>query len=99
MRELDEHYQNVRSELQALRASLSDFLETLEYLEWFDEYVRENELGLALATLRDFRLAPTTSAPSAEVLSRIEILHNLMEMTDSCVQRLRDKAQRSGGPE
>jgi hypothetical protein len=38
------------------------------------------------------------TAPTAEVVSRIERLHNLMEVTDKCVANLRDKMQSATRP-
>jgi hypothetical protein len=96
MNKLHNHYENVKAELQELRASISGFSGNQKYLESFDEYVRENELGLALETLCDFLLEPTTGAPNSEIVSRIETLHRLMEVTDECVWKLKDKRRRFG---
>ncbi len=64
-----------------------------EFLKLFDEFVREYEFGLALEIVCDRLLEPAVAAPSAEVVSRIERLHDLMEVTDNCVASLRDKMQ------
>ena len=50
----DRHFRNLRIRLASLRPLLADSSGAQKYLRLFDEFIREYEFGLALATLCDF---------------------------------------------
>ncbi len=59
------------------------------YLNLFDEFMRETELGSALNLICDFMLEPDSPKIDAATIDRIENLHSTLEMEDDCVKRLR----------
>ena len=95
MTNLDDLHHSLKYQLQELRDSTSALRADPKFLELFDEFLREHEFGLALETLCDFLLESATHLVSESVLVQIEKLHQLMNVKDSCVQNLRDKAVQS----
>ena len=89
------HYSELLKRLQSLRELISGSGEP-SYLEQFDEFLREQEFGLALETLCDFLLARDVPCISEAQVEEIESLHELMSVSDTCVRSLREK---SGGSE
>ena len=59
------------------------------YLNPFDEFMRETELGSALDLVCDFMLEPGSPKIDGATIDRVEALHAEMEMKDDCVERLR----------
>jgi hypothetical protein len=59
------------------------------FLNLFDEFMRENELGLALDVVCDFILGPDSPRIDGATIDRLEALHLAMNMKDDCVERLR----------
>jgi hypothetical protein len=59
------------------------------FLNLFDEFVRETELGLALHVVCDFMLEPDSPKIDGATIDRVEALHTAMDMEDECVERLR----------
>ncbi|MBZ5523530.1 MAG: hypothetical protein LAP21_14950 [Acidobacteriia bacterium] len=95
MTDLDSVHHNLKSQLEGLRNSIFGLQNDPKYMELFDEFLREQEFGLALETLCDFLLEPRSALASESLLEQIENLHQLMNVMDSCVQDLRDKAAQS----
>ena len=71
---------SLRSELPALAANESS-------LALFDEFVREEEFGLAANVLCDC-LAQQTPVISTAVLDRIKELYRMMHLEDPCLEEL-----------
>jgi len=61
-------------------------------LKWFDEFLSENELDLALHVVCDFLLETESPPESPELSARLQSLLSKMEIVDDCVLRLRQKA-------
>jgi hypothetical protein len=94
MANFDELHQNLKGQLQTLRDSVPALKDDPQYLEVFDEFLREYEFGLALETLCDFLLEPRVPLVSEALLEQIENLHQQMHVEDG-VRNLRNKAVRS----
>jgi hypothetical protein len=62
------------------------------YLEFFDEFVQQDEWGSAFFAVCDYLLESTTTAPPAAVMENISALGKLMESEDPIVESLRRKA-------
>jgi len=60
--------------------------------QFFDDFVREHEWGLALHVICDYLLEPKTQAASLAVIQQIESLHEAMGIVDTCAPDLRRKA-------
>jgi hypothetical protein len=84
--------EEIRKRLANLRAILPEFHQWAAR-EVFDEFLREYELELALHVACDYLLEPTTEAPTSELIEQIKILHEGMEIQDTCVAELEAKAQ------
>lgn len=95
MTNLDDLHRDLKTQLQGLRDSIFSLQDDARYLGAFEEFLREREFGLALETLCDFLLEPTTPTVSSPLLKQIEDLHQLMSVKDACVQKLTDKASKS----
>jgi hypothetical protein len=61
----------------------------------FDDFLANNEFGLAFDILCDSLLEPDTSPPTEAQFKEIALIHNLMELQDQYLLRLRDKIQNS----
>jgi len=55
------------------------------YLDLFDGFVREAELGLALHAICDYLLEPDAPLAEGTVIENIQALHSSMELEDDCV--------------
>ena len=89
---LHSHFRDVADRLEALRNVFPAGKEGSRYLGFFEEYLRANELELALHAVCDFLLEPTTPQPADDALSKIKTLHELMGLEDDCVPKLRRKS-------
>ena len=58
----------------------------------FDEFIREHEWELALHVVCDYLLEPATPAAAPELIAKIQNLHEIMGLEDSCVTDLHRKA-------
>ena len=90
--------EEMKEKLARLRAVLSTG-KGFNFLEIFDEFVREHEWELALHVVCDYLLEPTTQAVPAAVIQQIQILHEAMRIEDTCVADLRGRAKQTGGPD
>ena len=88
----DRHFRNLRIRLASLRPLLADSSGAQKYLRLFDEFIRECEFGLALATLCDF-LFETPTLVNRDVVEQIEQLHSLMNVKDMPLEKLRALAR------
>lgn len=91
MADVNELHRTVKSQLEELRRLIDE----PKYLALFDEFLDEHEFGLALENLCDFLLESRTAMIGDPVLAQIGRLHDLMGVTDSCVDDLRQKARQS----
>jgi hypothetical protein len=76
------------SQLMSFRPLLVDGRDS-GYLNLFDEFMRETELGCALDLVCDFMLEPGSPKIDDATIDRVEALHTEMEMKDDCAERLR----------
>ena len=84
----------VSKELQAQLQSLRPVLLTERghsYLEIFDEFVQQHELGLALHAVCDFILDPDSPQVDESTVDQIQRLHAAMKIDDRCVEELRSR--------
>ena len=79
----------LQDQLQKLRPLLDGASESR--LDLFDEFVREHEFELALHTVCDFRLEPNVRRLNASELEQIRLLHQAMQIEDSCVEELQKR--------
>jgi hypothetical protein len=86
---LQAHYDRVSALLLELRTALQDDPSFLRQRTFFDEYLSENELELALHAACDALLEKPRRACSEEVVKLISDAHNAMELHDGCVEALR----------
>jgi len=63
----------------------------------FDELIREHEWELALHVVCDYLLEPATPPAAPELIEKIQSLHKVMGIEDSCVTDLRRKAGQGDG--
>ena len=91
----DDRFRGVRTQLADLRDSLPALQNDPKYSQLIDEFIREYEFTLALEALCDFLLEPEAPPPDGATLARIEALHRLMGVQDSCLEKLKHKAARS----
>lgn len=96
---LHSHYRDVAGQLETLSKVFSNGPEGSKYKDFFDEYFAVNELELALHAVCDFLFEPTTSAVDEATVRRIETLHQLMELQDDCVARIKEKSKRTRSDE
>ena len=83
---------SLRTGLLKLRPIFTGQQAAIAYLHFFDEFVREEEFGLALNTVCDYLLESDTPTPSDSLIDQIHTLHSAMEVDDDCVTHLREKA-------
>jgi hypothetical protein len=86
--------EEVKEGIRTLRPILEDRA-AIEYLNLFDKFMAEWELGLAFQCVCDYLNEPHVPAPDAKTLDRLYVLHSAMEMEDDCVDLLRTKAAAS----
>jgi hypothetical protein len=92
MPELHDLVRDLTAELQTLRTLFTLSENGLAAAKWFDEFLSENELDLALHVVCDFLLEPATPPTSPELQARLEHLHSKMKIVDDCWIRLRQKS-------
>jgi hypothetical protein len=87
----NEYYRDIGKRLEALRGLFASMPENNKNLGFYDIYLAANELELALHTLCDFLLEPTSPNVSDSALEQIQLLHRMMKIDDCCVQKLKEK--------
>jgi hypothetical protein len=65
------------------------------YCALFDDFLSHHEFGLAFDVLCDFLLEPDAPPPTEPQFKEIALIHNMMELQDQYLLRLRDKIQNS----
>jgi hypothetical protein len=85
-------WRELTAELEPLRSLFPPTEKGVAATKWFDEFLRETELDLALHVLCDFLLEPDVPAAAPQIQSVIESLHAKMGTVDDCVARLGQKA-------
>jgi hypothetical protein len=75
----------LKAKLIDLRDSLPELQRDLGYLQLIDEFIREDEFGLALESICDFLLEPQIPPPGNTTIARVESLHRLMAVEDACL--------------
>jgi len=88
----DSHVEKLKADLKALRGVLEGRSGPGDYLQWFDEFLRECELDLALHSVCDYLLEDGVGV-EVSIVERIQALHALMNLDDDCVERLRSKTR------
>lgn len=84
-------HRDLEAKLAALRRSLPRELEA-KYSNLFDEFIQQHEFELALHTVCDYLLEPTTQPHADDILEQIQNLHAAMKIEDNCLADLREKA-------
>ena len=74
-------------EVTKLLLSLRDTALNLPAVPLFDEYLEHNELDMALHAICDSLLESGQPVPRS-LLERIAAVHQIMEITDDCVEHL-----------
>jgi len=83
-------WQEVKEQLEELKKVLPEELDSTGS-KLFDEFIRENELGLALHIICDHLLESTAQPVTPAVVGKIQSLHSAMEIEDTCVADLQTK--------
>jgi hypothetical protein len=91
----ESHYSVLRTRLQSLRAIFPHGPRGETCCALFDDFLANNEFGLALDVLCDFLLDPATRPVTETELKDIAALRVLMEVDDQYFLRLRDKRHHS----
>jgi hypothetical protein len=81
-------------ELQAQLQSLRPILVTESghsFLDLFDEFMQQHELGLALHAVCDYILRPDSPRVSQSSVDQIHLLHAAMKIEDQCVEELQNQ--------
>ena len=79
---------DIRGELNGLRLVLP---EGGKECALFDEFIREDEFGLALHVVCDYLLTPDSARVDHGTTSRIERLHFAMGIDDGCLLAIAKK--------
>jgi hypothetical protein len=82
---------HVQKVLVCLRAEITALNCHEGYLRLFDEFVREEEFGLAVYTLCDCLLEQPVVAISASALKNVDELRQTMQLEDPCLDELKAK--------
>jgi hypothetical protein len=61
------------------------------FLDLFDEFMREQEFGLALHVVCDYILEPNSPTVTNATVEQIRCLHTEMEIIDHCVEHLQNR--------
>jgi hypothetical protein len=93
--ERESHYAVLRARLQSLRSIFPIGPRGETYCALFDDFLGNNEFGLAMQVLCDFLLESDVPSPNEAEFKEIALLHTLMEIQDDYLLRLRDKRQLS----
>lgn len=80
---------SIREHLQRLVADIPAFAESEGYHGLFDEFVREDEFGLALDTVLDYLEESATPALALSTIETLEWLHTAMTLTPVRLAALR----------
>ena len=83
--------QDLSKRLEELRPILAEKEASSGYLKFFDEFLGECELGLALHAVSDYLLEKGIPGPDDQTIDRIRVLHDALDISDDCVERLRAK--------
>jgi hypothetical protein len=86
---LQGHYRDVSDRLGRLK----DLVSNAEGLRYFEESLAANELEVALHALCDFLLERSSLPVSSAVLEQVKDLHDLMQLEDNCVEKLKQKGR------
>jgi hypothetical protein len=92
---LRDRFDFLKAKLLDLRNSLPELRQREKYLQLIDEFIREDEFGLALESICDFLLEPEVAPPGSATIAQVEALHRLMGVEDVCLDKLRRKADQS----
>lgn len=85
---LEEHYRSISAQLLALDAVFGESEQGQNYRSQFRELLEANELELALHSVCDFLFEAGGPVVDAEIVARIDSLHQQMSIEDDCFARL-----------
>jgi hypothetical protein len=91
MTNLVSHLRELKAKLEELRPLLTGTVAVGGYLEFFDEFVREQEFDLALHMICDFVIDENVPQIDPAVVERIRAIHQSMQIQDDCVERIKAK--------
>jgi hypothetical protein len=80
----------VAAQLQSLRSILLTE-HGHSFLDLFDEFMREQELELALHVVCDYILEPNSLTVCNAMVEQIRHLHTEMEIVDDCIEDLQNR--------
>jgi len=80
----------VAAQLQSLRPTLLTE-HGHSFLDLFDEFMREQELELALHVMCDYILEANSLTVSNATVEQVRRLHTEMEIVDDCVEDLQNR--------
>ena len=80
----------VAAQLQSLRPTLLTE-HGHSFLDLFDEFMREQELELALHVMCDYILEANSLTVSIATVEQVRRLHTEMEIVDDCVEDLQNR--------
>ena len=83
------HYVELANRIAKLRPVITSAGE--EALELFDEFLRENELDLALHVACDYLVESPFNRISPSILNEIHNLHEILGQKDECIKNLEAK--------
>ena len=89
--DLLKRWRGLTVDLRALEAVFPDSQSGITARHWFDEFLSQNELQLALLVACDFLLEPDARAISPATFAQIQDLYSRMGITDACMTRLNQK--------
>jgi hypothetical protein len=82
--------QELQTQLQALRPLLLTRHDH-SFLDFFDEFMKHREFGLALHAVCDFILDKSSPRVTKSVVDQIQHLHITMGIDDGCVEALQSQ--------
>jgi hypothetical protein len=88
-----EHYANLTRQLQSLRPLFSLNENLSSFRVYFDEELDANEFEVALSTLCDFLLEPSTPGIASAELEKIDAAFRAMNLGEDCTSALKGKSQ------
>jgi hypothetical protein len=88
---LQSHFDRMVVLLGCLRGTFEDMGPARQQREFFEQYLDENELELALHIVCEYILESPASMIGPSVLANIEEAHRAMDLQDDCVEKIRLK--------
>lgn len=91
MTNLVNHFRELKAKLEERRPLLTGTVAAAGYLEFFDEFLREQEFDLALHMVCDFVIDESVRQIDSAAVELIHAIHQSMAIQDDCVERIKAK--------